>query len=197
MVKLLHMECLKVEDRWVGGSQGWYSKRWQRLSGCGPTNAALMAWYLAQAKPEYAALCDVGVRSKDDFLRVMNDMFGYVKPGVQGVNHAAKFARGMETYAGKRGLPLQLDWMETRKNLFYAEPFLLEALQRDLPVAFLNLHSGNQPQLDAWHWMTIIAFDPDSALVHCCDQGKIVKFSLRQWHKTSKLGGHFATIHQQ
>ena len=178
----------------MGGSQAWYHKRLRRLSGCGPANAALMVWYLARTRPELHALCDAGTHSKEDFLRVMNEMFGYVKPGVRGVNHASKFMRGLEAYAGDRGLPLKFDWVETRKDLLFPASFLSEALRRDQPVAFLNLHSGSQSQLDGWHWMTIAAYDPESALARCCDQGKIVEFSMREWHRTSKLGGHFVTI---
>ena len=195
MIELQHMEALKV-GRWMGGSQEWYPRHLRRLSGCGPTNAALMVWYLAQTRPEFSALCDVGTRSKEDFLRVMNEMFGYVKPGMQGVNHAAKFACGLAAYADRRDVPLRLDWVETRRDLPFPGLFVLEALQKDRPVEFLNLHSGSQSQLDGWHWMTIIAFESDSTLTHCCDQGKIVKFLMREWHATSKLGGHFATIQE-
>ena len=197
MVELQHMECLQVGGRWMGGSQEWYPNRLRRLSGCGPANAALMVWYLARTRPELHALCDVGTGSRNDFLRLMNEMFGYVKPGMRGVNHARKFARGLEAYAAERGLPLQFDWMETRQNRLPAGQFLLEALRKDRPVAFLNFHSGSQSQLDGWHWMTIIAFDPDNALARCCDQGKAVEFSLNEWHRTSKLGGHFVTINRE
>jgi len=189
MITLAHPECLLIDGRWTGGSQEWYKKFWHRQSGCGPTTAALMAWYLAQTRPEYAALCDVGTRSRADFVCVMDGMFGYVTPGLRGVNTAAKFISGVENYAQARGIALTLAELELEQ--------IPSALQNDLPVAFLNLHSGSQSQLDSWHWMTVVAFDPDSSLTHCCDQGKIVKFSLRQWHKTSKLGGHFATIHQK
>lgn len=185
-IELAHRDALRIDGRWTGGSQMWYENFWQRQSGCGPTNAALMVWYLAQTRPEYAGLCDVGQRGRQDFLRVMSEMFRYVRPGPRGVNTAEKMIRGLQDYAMARQLDLPLAEL--------APGEIAHALRCDCPVAFLNWHSGTQRQLDNWHWMTIIAFDPDTQQVQCCDQGRVLAFSLREWQATSRLGGAFVAL---
>ena len=182
------MDALRISGRWMGGSQEWYSKFWHRQSGCGPTNAALLVWYLAQTRPECASLCDAGAQSKDDFLRVMDEMFRYVTPGFHGVKTPAKFTRGVEKYAAVRGIDLALEELKMDQ--------IPSALRNDLPVAFLNLHSGNQRQLTGWHWMTVVACEPRTMRARCCDRGRVLEFSLREWRNTSRLGGAFVTLDQ-
>jgi len=189
MIELAHMDALRIGGRWMGGSQAWYRRFWHRQSGCGPTNAALLVWYLARTRSEYAGLCDTGARSKDDFLRVMDAMFRCVTPGFRGVHSPAKFIRGVEAYAEVRGTDLSLTVLEPEQ--------IAPALQKDLPVAFLNLHSGNQRQLTHWHWMTIVACEPGTMRARCCDGGRVLEFSLREWQATSRLGGSFVTLNQQ
>ena len=38
---------------WVGADQAWYPDAWQQKAGCGPTSAAMLVTYLAQAREEY------------------------------------------------------------------------------------------------------------------------------------------------
>ncbi|MDR1465577.1 MAG: hypothetical protein LBJ11_09825 [Oscillospiraceae bacterium] len=186
MIELQSPEALRVGD-WTGGSQKWYPTWVRRMSGCGPTNAALQVWYLARTRAALAGLCEVGAGGKAEFQRLMADLFPYVKPGRRGVDTPEKFSDGLERYCAAHGVSLSFavlpDWE--------AVP---EALRADLPVAFLNLHSGSQKHMDDWHWLTLVACDPARGAARCCDQGRTQEFSLRDWAATTKRGGAFVAL---
>jgi hypothetical protein len=185
----------------MGGSQKWYPTFWRRLSGCGPANAALLAWYLAQSDVKYQALCTVKSRSKDEFLTLMNEMFAYVKPGLRGVYTPEMFTKGFQRFATKKGvMPPRFSTLKSLEKAKFSFDevlkFVLEAVQNDVPVAFMNLHSGNQRNVEDYHWLTIYAVDCTTGVVQCCDKGATQEFSLREWLVTSKRGGAFVTINK-
>jgi hypothetical protein len=175
-----------------GGSQLWYPEHRQRLSGCGPTAAANQMWYLSRrgVKP----LCP-NAESFGDYAALQMEMFSYVTPGPMGVNSSALFVSGALRYARERGVEL-IPWALDVERLWNRRPdasdlrgFVLAGLQSDCPVAFLNLSNGNQNRLDAWHWVTILALDPNSMTARCGDQGHILEINLAQWLRTTLLGG--------
>ena len=61
------------------------------------------------------------------------------------------------------------------------------SLERDCPVAFLNLHNGLEKRLDWWHWVTITALDGDNVTI--LDSGAELEIDLRLWYQTSKKRG--------
>ncbi|MDR2753700.1 MAG: hypothetical protein LBB50_05280 [Oscillospiraceae bacterium] len=200
MIVLKRPDALLVDNTFCGGSQHWYKRLWQRMGGCGATAASLLIWYLAQTNPKYSTLCTINARSKNEFLDLMNEMFTYITPRWRGVDSSAKFIAGLFLYLQEK---------EERINGFCcfdvepklcaqpdAEHFVENSLKNDRPVAFLNLQSGNQKHLDGWHWMVVIAFDPDSGEAHLCDQGKCIVFSLREWVQSTKRGGAFVSINE-
>ena len=70
--------------------------------------------------------------------------------------------------------------------------FITQGLQKDAPVAFLNLCNGEEKNLDRWHWVTIIASDvksPDEIIISISDEGRIKYINLSLWVKTTTLGG--------
>ena len=64
---------------------------------------------------------------------------------------------------------------------------MADSLERDCPVAFLNLHNGLEKRLDWWHWVTIVALDGDN--VSILDSGEELEINLRLWYETSKKRG--------
>ncbi|MDR0531336.1 MAG: hypothetical protein LBG83_04640 [Oscillospiraceae bacterium] len=200
MIELQHPEALMVDGKWFGGSQTWYPKYWQRMGGCGATAASLLVWYLAQTRPRCAALCPIQRRSKSEFLSIMNEMFTCITPGFRGVNTSSKFSAGLYLYLKRYGIMCDglscYDIVPQKRHVSAAERHVAQELQADRPVAFLNLHSGNQKHLDGWHWTVLTAFDPKNGNAKLCDQGAEIEFSLRDWLQTTKRGGAFVNINE-
>ena len=198
-MNLSHPENLQIKNpdgtAATGGSQEWYPTRSQRASGCGPTAASNIIWYMTLSRAAPQTLCDTGNGEKERFVELMREMFGYVKPGMGGVNTSAIFADGVVRYASARGETLTPHKLEIprarrkRPDIASVGDFILAGLQNDSPVAFLNLSNGKLAKPDSWHWVTIIKYDPDSASAGIIDQGSEHDVPLKTWLDTTLLGG--------
>ena len=184
---------------YMGGSQMWYRQTWNRQSGCGPTTASGLVWYLARARSEFSFLCSAGHGGRTDFEELMNIMFGFITPTTRGVNTTAIFTEGLECYSRFRGLPLVTRTLEippaicSRPSKQELSDFLVAAFEADLPVAFLNLSNGTLKNLDNWHWVLLISLDTDTMMATMCDQGRTKEIALGEWLKSTVLGGGFVT----
>ncbi len=180
-----------------GGEQAWYTEKWQRKAGCGPTVGANMIWYLARTRPELAPLWPGAGTSRADLLRLMQTTWGYITPTAMGVNKVAILREGLERYGQDRGLALRTRVLEVpplpcpRPNYETVKSFLVDAIGADRPVAFLNLSNGALTRLDNWHWVTLIAIDPMGSAVTMMDQGRLTEIDLELWLRTTNLGGGF------
>ncbi len=189
-----NFELLKVRDplggSTVGGSQLWYRERWPRISGCGPTAASNIVWYYARSRPQLSSLCDATRADRAHFLRLMDEMFTYVTPGMQGVNSASIFTGGLGRYGYAHGVNLSSHVLEAGRHIGDndAREFISRALNEDAPVAFLNLSNGALENLESWHWVTIVALD-DRMTASIADQGRVFEIDLGRWLKTTRLGG--------
>lgn len=181
-----------------GGSQAWYSSYWRRLAGCGPTNAANLIWHLAATRPAMNALWELTPPTPENFARLMEAMFSYVTPGLQGVNKTAVFREGALKFAQGRGVRLGAQVLDIprpaqqRPGIGQVEKFILHALKNDLPVAFLNLSNGQVKNLDNWHWVTLVGYEPGGAMMY--DQGKAAVIDLRLWLESTANGGGFVAL---
>ncbi len=184
----------------MGGSQDWFEDSWRRNSGCGPTCASALIWYLARSRQGISSLCNVDNGDKASFLQLMNIMFEYITPGFGGVNSTDIFVIGAKRYASDKGIALQTHVLEIpamprqRPTLEGVRQFILSALQSDHPVAFLNLSNGALKNLDNWHLVTLIALEPDSMTATMCDQGLVSEINLALWLETSMLGGGMVAL---
>lgn len=191
----LYLQIQATDSLHVGGSQEWYPEKWQRMSGCGPTAAANLIWYLARSQAGMQSLCDVGDADRTHFLTLMEAMFTFVTPGKGGVNRADLFVKGVIGYGQVHGVALSAKVLEIpmmsrrRPTLAQMREFLLTALDGDKPVAFLNLSNGRLKNLEGWHWVTIMGLDTETMVAQISDQGRILDIALHTWLKTSALGG--------
>ena len=168
----------------TGGSQNWYKRRWHKISGCGPVAASNLIWYLT------------GPRSgMKQYLEIMQEMYSIVTPGIKGVHTSGIFTDGIERYGVKHDLQFTCKVLEIasksndRPSIDAVCEFIRIALDSDSPLAFLNLSNGSLNNLESWHWVTIISYDPDSAQIEVCDYGKKLELDISVWLKTSMLGG--------
>lgn len=160
----IHLEDIKFniydsEISYYGGSQYWFPKKFNKLSGCGPVAAANITAYLAQTFPDkYNALypCN-GIINKNDFIKHMIEIRKYVKPGIFGLTSVQQFSDNVLTFAKERGISLVphiLDY--TAGSIQEAISFITNALSQRLPLAILVLkHPIKEFKEYTWHWMTI------------------------------------------
>lgn len=185
-----------------GCSQEWYRTRWQRLSGCGPTTAANLVYYhlnsAAQSKGESFH------STKAYGLTLMEKLWNYITPTLRGVSNTKLFSDGTEAFAKVESLELSTTVLNipkdrTQRPGFPAVlSFLKDSLERDFPVAFLNLDSGEEKKLDSWHWVTVAALEVSesgtSAIAKIIDEEQIKQIDLSKWYQTTKIGGGFVRV---
>lgn len=181
-----------------GCNQEWYATKWQRLSGCGPSVASNIYFYLSHTQSSLEL--EKGFNSKETWLSLMEEIWEYITPSIRGVHTTKMFYEPMLTYTKFKGLNVEYRFCDVPKDkarrpkLSEILSFLEQALSKDAPIAFLNLCNGEEKNLDRWHWVTIISLeydDKDSLFVSILDEGKIKKIDLSLWYNTTKLGGGF------
>ena len=178
-----------------GADQEWFPTTWQRRAGCGPTSAALIFAYLAAVRPDLRPLYPEGDMGREAFTQLMCRVWEDVTPRSHGLNRPEWMGEGMASYAARQGVALSPALLEIpaartkRPDYDAVAAFLAAALEKDCPVAFLNLHQGKVKELDWWHWVTIIALDGRRATL--LDSGKELTIDLALWLETTKRRGGF------
>ena len=163
--------------------------------GLRPTAAAVILSYLARTRPELAPLYPEGAMDRASFTGLMCRVWEHVTPVSHGLNRPEQMAEGMASFAAARGLTLTpglfvFPSARTKRPPYeQAEAFVRRALERDCPVAFLNLHNGRVKELDYWHWVTITALEDATAVI--LDSGSALRIDLRLWYETTKRRGGF------
>ncbi len=191
-----------AQRTYYGCDQEWYKRKWQRLSGCGPTAVSNIVYYLNRTHTD--SVPDDSPLTKSDCVSLMEEVWRYVTPTLRGIPSTKMLYHDVLDYAKAKALNLQLDVIDIpEKQLLRPEfsrilSFLDLALSNNTLVAFLNLNNGTEKQLDSWHWVTIISLeyaeDASAAFIHFLDEGGIKKIDLVQWFRTTTLGGGFVSI---
>ena len=204
MTGLRHPELLRVAANgggyFMGGSQEWFPNSWQRKSGCGPTTASGIMWYLSRSRPELEVLRGGGDGNQKHFLRLMEEMFRFVTPGPQGVNKTSTLSDGAAGYARSKGIVLRADILDVppaafpRPSVQDVREFLSASFAADCPAAFLNLSNGTLRNLSSWHWVLLIALEPASMTATMCDQCARTGIALGEWLRSTALGGGFVAL---
>ena len=188
-----------TEDACYGCDQEWYNSEWQRISGCGPTAASNLIYYITKARPQ---ACTLNIKNnRESCLALMGQVWSYVTPTEEGVDSTKRFAESLQVYfnaVGLRAEPAVCDIPEDRaaRPTFAAVlDFLAAALGSDAPVAFLNLCNGEETNLEAWHWVTVIALetggDRENAYLTIIDGSQTKRIDMKLWYETTTLGGGF------
>lgn len=197
-------EILHITDEqgtiFYGANQTWYPTFWQQQSGCGPTACANILWYLSKTKPACTGLADYVDNQKQQFLPLMENTWKYVTPGRMGVNRTEIFCEGIKQYGKDFHVPLKCHTLNVPDHKFRrfsiekVSSFLIEMLEKNLPVAFLNLSNGKLTNLESWHWVTVTGFYPEKKTAVMYDQGIRQKIDIEYWFRTSLLGGGFVAV---
>lgn len=189
----------QTSDITWGCDQEWFPGKWQRLSGCGPTNVAGISLYY-----DMLSNGDLPMLTRSQCIARMRQVWRYVTPSLRGVSSTKMLVRGALAYSKANELGWQADSIDVPSQPLKRPPiadvlaFIDRALQSDAPVAFLNLHNGSITHLDAWHWVTLVSLDyqPDGTTAQCTiiDEGVKKQLDLVQWYQTTTLGGGFVRL---
>ncbi len=194
----IHLKLYEITDGeaiYSGADQEWYDTDIRRMSGCGPTTASNLIWYLSQTRSAHSGLCAFACNQKSEMQKLMLALWDYVTPGRFGVNDPGIMTRGLVRYGMDHGISLQCALLEiprkrdARPDWQTFSDFVVRYLEQDLPIAYLNLSNGSIENLDSWHWVTLVGFETDSGTAVILDGGKIERIDLRKWYDTTMLGG--------
>jgi hypothetical protein len=200
-ISLSNIDAFKISDNdtgevFYGCCQDWFGTGWQRLSGCGPSVAYNILMYHGRG-------CFAGgrIQNKSSCAAMMEEVWKYVTPTTRGIHTTEMLCERVMAYGASKGLTILSARCEVpEKRSLRPSPeevttFLEDALSRDIPVAFLNLCSGQEKNLDEWHWVTVAAIEtggPDGRVPLCVlDRGHIVEIDLALWLDTTNYGGGF------
>ncbi len=201
-IKDIHLFEIKDEREpgiLYGCDQDWYGKHWQRMAGCGPCTVTNIMYYVYKAHRH----SKLG-QTRSDYLKLMNEIWNYVTPGMGGVSSTSMLMNGFGRYLQEQKLKYTLDnidierKVQQRPELSELIAFLENALMNDIPAAFLNLEHGTIHELESWHWVTVLALEYDleekAALITIMDNGDIKRIDLARWLSSTKLGGGFVSL---
>jgi hypothetical protein len=197
--ELLTITDSRTQQAYFGGAQEWYPSEWGRRAGCGPTCSANLTAYLALTRPALRRLYSGKRMDRDEYLKHMNEIYPFVKPGPMGLTRIELFSEDVAAFAASRGVVLTPRLFAVTGNRTPDRPpvsalteFVKAGLAADCPLAFLNLSRGNVENLQSWHWISITSADfEENRLMACAsDEGIPRKFDLQLWYlSTQKRGG--------
>lgn len=178
-----------------GANQCWYKEKWQRTSGCGPTTYAHIIHYLVTTRTDLSSKIAIDTTNKTGFITLMDDIWSVVTPGLFGIYSINKFYKNALNYVQKNDVLININIIKIpafilkRPSKLEITEFLSKALEKNMPVAFLNRSNGKVSNLSSWHWTTIIGFSPEDMMVDILDNGNNVSIDIGLWLRTTILGG--------
>jgi len=182
---------------YYGADQEWFSLRRHRLSGCGPTTAAMITMYMAGAFPQACTNlygCALPAQ-KSDFAAHMAQVREYVKPGPMGLTDPKEFARGVLAFAEDHGAVLLAQQISSTLSAGVAFGFFKQALLHGYMPALLLLRNPS-PELEelTWHWMAVTGCDDEKRTLTISTYGKREQISFdHAWiqHKPYRAAGMY------
>jgi hypothetical protein len=182
---------------YYGCDQEWYSTKWKRLSGCGPTAVSNIIYYLTQTRSGSKTAF-----SWEQARALMEDVWNYVTPTMHGIPSTEILCKGIASYAKAKEMNIGIETVDIPKSRLERPAFAVllsfldQALEDDIPIAFLNLDHGEERNLDSWHWVTIVSLEQtgEMAVVEILDEGIIKRIDLSLWFHTTTKGGGFVRM---
>jgi hypothetical protein len=138
---------------------------------------------------------------KEEALLMMQELWRLVTPGIMGVHLLSQFTKGVEAFLPKVPYALKEQTLKIAKakgerpSLANVVDFLVSSFEADSPVAFLNLSKGALPNLDEWHWVTLVGVEQqgegERVYATLYDASLTWKIDLGLWLETTTRGGGF------
>jgi len=203
--ELPHVDQIHASDssgpEYFGCDQNWYGTEWQRMSGCGPSTASTLLLYLQKTG---RISLPIQINEQKDCRLLMDQVWEHVTPTSNGIYRAEQFCQGLRSFAGQHGFALHCQTLpisptpSKRPTLATVTEFIINALEQDSPVAFLNLCNGEVSNLEEWHWLTLVALqtndDFSDVTVTVFDGDKADTIDFASWLRTTTEGGALVYI---
>ena len=187
MKKTLDRNAITVwegEKAHYGADQHWYKNRFEGMSGCGPTTAAMITMYLARVFPDCSGLYGYTFPAKkDEFALHMAEVREFVKPGAMGLTDAGYFASGTAAFARERGVGLGFCILPNGAGAAEAFGEVKKAVDEGLMPALLILRNPSVELDDfTWHWMAVTGYDGEKDTVFVSTYANEYEFGFsRVW----------------
>lgn len=139
-------------DRLIGygGDQDWFLDDWAQKAGC----ASVLGSNL------YAYYHHINRCSKEEFLKIMNDLYGYMTPGRMGFPYFYKFAHQFIKRMEEDHIYLKPTYLKKSKSYEESLSFVKNSIDNAYPVGMLILtHQAKELEDDNWHWMCISGYE--------------------------------------
>lgn len=152
-----------------GGDQAWFKKEWQRQSGCASTSGANLAVYYAMNFKEMRDLFPGNTHNikQEEYLKTMEAMFQYMKPGIIGFPYATKFAKRFIGFCLSKNIEIRPHVLKKWASTKIASDFITTAIDNGHPIALLILfHRRKELRNDNWHWVTITGYTKDNGVLN-------------------------------
>lgn len=143
-----------------GGNQEWCTDFWMYLGGCGALAACDLSICLAR---NYGlAECypgDADNLTRKEYVDFSTEMKPYIHPRVGGVTKLSMFTDGCGQYLRDCGYFAEFETLDGNNTYEEAEAFVMNALERNLPVIYLMLRHRDKEFKDLnWHWFCITGY---------------------------------------
>lgn len=197
--EIYNLEYLKISlnNKFSYGlSQEWFNDAFKILAGCGATVASTLYIYELQ-KDNYKNL------TKNEVLNTMDLMWEYLTPAYRGLNSTKLFYTGYLNFLKDKKLEFDFEYIDVKihDKIHFEElkKFIINALKKDIPVAFLNLCNGKEDNLDKWHWVTVISLieDENEVFVEILDDMQVKKINLLNWFDNITNDGGFIYFYRR
>lgn len=166
IIRELNFPAVYNKDSLVGygGNQEWFSHNLQQKAGCGCTSGTNLAAYYASSHPGMAGVYNGDCERFDqsEYIRAMEEMYTYMKPGLIGYPYVKKFARQFIRFCRKHGIEAEAKFCHGFQSRDEGFDFVKESIDGGNPVALLILfHRAHALREDNWHWVTITGYTED------------------------------------
>jgi hypothetical protein len=190
MIKKLDTELIHIcegDTRHYGANQYWFKNKIHGLSGCGPSTAALILRYMAEAFAEkFGALYEHKMPSeKDDFVKFMQSVREFVKPGLTGLTNHLFFASATIAFALKKGVKLKMRNVSVHFSCGVAFGVIARAIDKRYMPALLIMRNPS-PALEefTWHWMAITGYDDEKKTIFVSTYGEEYELAFKDvWNQ--------------
>lgn len=145
-----------------GGNQEWFSDEFQRRAGCGSVTGSNIAAIYALEDARLDSLYQAKAKTfeVEEYLKQMETMYSYMKPGFMGYPLIGRFAKDFMHYADDCGISLNATQLFLPKEKDRSLEFIIKAIDHHDPVALLILrHPAKELREDNWHWVTITGYN--------------------------------------
>ena len=152
---------VNINNIYYGGFQKWLytekvkSKFWSNRS-CGITGAANTIVHMSMYKPRLSLLYPYSSLSKENFIRLMNEVYHYIKPTVIGIPTIRKMERGLKAFAKSKEIILESRSLKVSRDTEASIKFIKQGLKMNSPILMVTWNSKT-PNLK-YHWVTITGY---------------------------------------